>query len=64
MVKERFCGWKNTVPYERIPPLLLVHSMINITRMLNYFPRKGGITVDFSPRALVTGEQLDVKKEL
>ena len=64
VVKERFRGWQNTVPYDRIPQLLMVHALINIARMLNHFPRKGGITADFSPRALVVGEQLDVKKEL
>ena len=59
LVKERSKAMRDSVPFNRIPKLLTIHSILNIEKMLNYFPTKGGISMDMSPQAILNGENLN-----
>ena len=50
--------------FNRIPKLMTIHAILNIGKMLNYFPTKGGIAIDMSPRAILNGENLNYNKHL
>jgi hypothetical protein len=43
--------------------LMVIHMVFQCTRLLNYFPTKGGISDTISPRTLLLGETLDYKKQ-
>ena len=62
VVKERVRASRHDLPYPRIPKILLVHMVLECVKILNYFPTKGSFSDTISPRLLMTGEGLDVKK--
>ena len=64
VAKERFRAYKHSLPFRRLPVLMVIIPMLTIGRMLNYFPTAGGVSSDVSPRMLLTGEQLDYRKDL
>ena len=44
--------------------MMKIHAIMNIAKMLNYFPTKQGIYLELSPCSILTGESLDYKKHL
>jgi hypothetical protein len=64
VVKERTRAVRHSLPYKRIPHLLMIWIVFGCVRMLNFFPAKGGISSTFSPKTIMTGETLDYKKHL
>ena len=64
VVKEISCAFRHSLPFNRIPKLMTIHAILNISKMLNYFPTKQGISSDLSPRSILTGESLDYKRNL
>ena len=64
MVKQEMRGWTNTTPFNKVALLLLIHAVVNVAQMLNNYPRKGGVTINFSLHMLMTGKQLDMKRQL
>ena len=55
-VKERMRCSYNSVPFERVPPRMVVELASREVFWLNAFPPTGGISVTLSPRAIVTGQ--------
>ena len=53
MIKERARGTFNTLPYKKIPRVMVIE--------LNSFPVKSGISEKWSPRELVSCTKLDAK---
>ena len=49
------------MPVNTLPPLVLVHAVLFITKQLNLFPVKGGISAQFSPWQIMTGEVVNYK---
>ena len=43
---------------------MTIHAILNIAKIINYFPTKQGISSEISPRYILTGESLDYKKQL
>ena len=43
---------------------MTIHAILNIEKMLNYFPTKGGIAIDMNPRAILNGENLNYNRHL
>ena len=41
--------------------LMLTNAVLTVGSMVNWFPRKSGVSADISPRQLLTGEQLSDK---
>ena len=50
LVKERSRAMRDSVPFNRIPKLMIIHAILNISKMLNYFLTKGVIAKEMSPR--------------
>jgi hypothetical protein len=64
VVKERCRSSRHNLPFQRIPKLLTIRIVFNSVRMLNFFPMKGGISENLSPKTIMSGEVLDYKKHL
>ena len=64
VVKERCRAIRHSLPYNRIPRLLTIWIVFNSVRLLNYFPTKGGVSDQLSPKTIMTGETLDYKRDL
>jgi hypothetical protein len=62
VVKERSRAARHSLPFQRIPKLLMIHIVLNAVKMLNFFPTKGGISDTLSPKTIMSGETLDYKK--
>jgi hypothetical protein len=63
-VKERCRATRHSLPYERIPKLMTIHIVLNVVKLLNFFPTKGGVSDTLSPKTIMSGETLDFKKHL
>ena len=64
VVKEISHAFHHSLPFNRIPKLITIHVILNITKMLNYFLTKQGISLELSPRSILIGESLKYKKHL
>ena len=64
VVKERTRAVRHSLPYQRIPVLLMIHMVLNCVKLLNYFPPKGGVSAIIRPKTIMYGEQLDYRKHL
>ena len=38
IVKERSCAFCHSLPFNQIPKLMTIHTILNIAKILNYFP--------------------------
>jgi hypothetical protein len=64
VVKERCQATRHSLPYERIPKLMTSHIVLNVVKLLNFFPTKGGVSDTLSPNTIMPGETLDFKKNI
>jgi hypothetical protein len=64
LVKERCRAIRHSLPFQRIPKVLMIHIVFYVVKMLNFFPTKGGISETLSPKTIMSGETLDYKKHL
>jgi hypothetical protein len=63
-VKERCRATRHSPPYKRIPNLTMIHIVLNVVKLLYFFPTKGGVSDTLSPNTIISGETLDFKKHL
>jgi hypothetical protein len=63
VIKERVRALRFGMPFSRLSRLMVIHMVFQCTRLLNYFPTKGGISDTISPRTLLLSEILDYKKQ-
>jgi hypothetical protein len=64
VVKERCRATRHSLPFERIPKLMTIHIVLNVVKLLNCVPTKGGISDILSPKTIMSGETLGFKKHL
>ena len=64
VVKKRSRSFCHIIHFNRIPRLMVIYIVLNISKMLNYFPTKGGIFVKISPHWVIIGDSLDYKNHL
>jgi hypothetical protein len=64
VVKEPCQAHRHSLPFERIPKLLMIHIVFNLVEMLKFCPRKVSISQTLSPKTIMSGETLDYKKHL
>jgi hypothetical protein len=64
IVKERCRATRHSLPFGRIPKIMTVHVVLNVVKLLNFFPTKGGVSETLSPKTIMLGETLDYKKHL
>jgi hypothetical protein len=43
---------------------MTIHIVLNVIKLLNFFPTKGGVSDTLSPKTIMSGETLDYKKHL
>jgi hypothetical protein len=63
-VKERCRATRHSLPYERIPKLTTINIVLNVVKLLNLPPTKGGVSDTLSHKTIMSGETLDLKKHL
>jgi hypothetical protein len=61
VVKERARGTFNTLPYKKLPKMMVVELLHFCVMWMNSFPVKSGISKKWSPRELVSRHKLDTK---
>jgi hypothetical protein len=44
VVKERCRATQYSLPFERIPKIMTIHIVLNVVKLLNFFPTKGGLS--------------------
>jgi hypothetical protein len=64
VVKEWCRETWHSLPYERIPKLMTIHIVLNVVKLLNFPPTKGGVSDTLIPKTIMSGETLDFKKHL
>ena len=57
-VKERTRCTYNTLPYQYIPRVMLIHMIRNTVLWMNAFPSRNGVSTLHSPRYIVIGNEL------
>ena len=56
VIKEPVRAVVYSLQVNTLPPTVLVHAVLFGTKQLNLFPVKGGISTQFSPKQIMTGE--------
>ena len=56
VIKERVCAVVYILPVKALPPTVLAHAALFVTKQLNLFPLKEGILTRFSPKQIMTRE--------
>ncbi len=62
LIKERGRGILNTLPYKKMPQIILIELIYHVVLWLNAFPAKSGVSETLSPRKIVLRHRLDFKK--
>jgi hypothetical protein len=61
VIKEQVCAMVYSLPLNALPPVVLVNAVLFVTKQLNLFPVKGGISTQFSPKQIMTGKVVHYK---
>ena len=60
-LKEKSRSLRHSLPFERIPALMLIRMVLHAVPFMNSFPRKGGLK-HYPPSAIMTGAQLHMNQ--
>ena len=63
-MKEQMRALRHGLPFNRLPRLMTIHAVLNVVKVLTYFPTKAGLTGHWSPRMIMAGKPLNFKKDL
>ena len=63
VIKECICTTRHSLPFKSIPLLMMIKMVYTCVKWINAFPLKGGMSRTLSPRAIVTGTQLNFKTD-
>jgi hypothetical protein len=61
-IKERVCAVRHSLPFSNIPAQITTHMVFFVTKLLNFFPVKGGISDQYSPKAIMSGEIINYRQ--
>jgi hypothetical protein len=64
VVKELCRATRHSLPFERTPKIMTIHIVLNVVKLLIFFPTKGGVSETLSPKTIMSGDTLDYKKHL
>ena len=59
MIKERVRALRQTLPFKNLPRKMVANMVLYVTKLLNFFPVKNGLSNTLSPKAIMTGEQIN-----
>jgi len=62
LIKEQGRGILNTLPFKKMPRLMLIELIYHVVLWLNAFPAKSGVSETLSPRKIVYRHKLDFAK--
>ncbi len=62
VVKERTRAVQHSIPFTQIPAKMLTHMIFFVVKLLNYFPAKGGVSTQYSPKTIMSGQTLNYKQ--
>ena len=62
VLKERFRALWHRLPFKMWPRTMIINGLRDVTKWLNAFPPKGGLSAAFSPRTIITGHHIDYEK--
>jgi hypothetical protein len=60
-LKEKTRSIRHSLPFERIPAVMLVRMVLHSVQFMNSFPQKGGLK-HYHPSAIITGAQLHMSQ--
>ena len=58
-LKEKIHSLRHSLPFERVPGIMVVHMVLHIVKFVNGFPRRGGVK-HYSPGEIMTDRRLNV----
>ena len=59
VVKEKTRCQQHSLSFNQIPKVMTIRCVLNVCKLLNFFPSKGGISDVYSSRTILTGQHLD-----
>jgi hypothetical protein len=62
LIKEQRRGILNTLPFKKMPRIMLIELICHIVLWLNTFPMKTGVSETLSPHKIVYQHKLDFAK--
>jgi hypothetical protein len=60
-LKEKTHSIRHSLPFKRIPALMLIHMVLYTVQFMNSFPWKGGLK-HYPPSAIMTGAKLHMSQ--
>jgi hypothetical protein len=64
ILKERCRCISNTLPFQKLPGMLIVQMVSTCNFWLNIYPPKDGVSRNINPQELITGVQIDYNKHI
>ena len=61
VVKEWVRALRYSLPFQKIPKQMINYMIFYTVKLLNYFPVKGGVSDQYSPKAILAGEVMHFK---
>ena len=62
LIKERGRGILNTLPFKKMPQVILIELIYHVVLWINAYPSKSGVSAMLSPREIVHRQKLNFKK--
>ena len=60
-IKEKARSIRSSLPYTQIPGIMIIHMILHASKVLNLFPRSGGIR-DMSPNMIMSDEGVSMQQ--
>ncbi len=61
-VKERTRVVRHLLAFTTIPVKMMTHMVFFVVKLLNYFPAKGGVSTQYSPTTIMSGQTINYKQ--
>lgn len=58
VVKECTRAVRHSLPFAKMPACMITHMVFFVVKLLNHFPAMNGISDTYSPKAIMSGEQI------
>jgi hypothetical protein len=62
LIKERGRGILNTLPFKKMPQVILIELIYHVVLWINAYPSKSGVSTTLSPKEIVLRQKLNFKK--
>ena len=61
VIKERTRAVRHSLPFKTLPRKMTANIVLYVTKLLNFFPTKGGLSTTLSPKMIMSGETINYK---